>query len=134
MRRDDDGRAVESEEECGSSFALVAPTVVRSGGDEAAVIAFDSQDGPSLDYLRHIRLVLLRAKKYTPHMVCKPSMMLWIAIVLVTLLATIKFLIPFMIRRAVTGAAKRMVRRVVRGARRRVVDAVEEEARALRSA
>lgn len=61
-------------------------------------------------------------------------MMLWIAMVLVTLLATIKFLIPFMIRRAVTGAAKRMVRKVVRGTGRRVVDAVEEEARALRSA
>ena len=64
MRRDDDGYAIEFEKEGGSSFALVAPTVVRSGGDEAPVIALDPQDGPSLDNLRHL-VGAMCVKKYT---------------------------------------------------------------------
>ena len=73
--------------------------------------------------------------------------MSWVAIAIVILLlvAFVKLFIPFMIRRAVKGAAKRMVRnaatetreRVVETAketRERVVEAATETATALRSA
>ena len=56
-----------------------------------------------------------------------------LVVVIVLLVASAKVFIPFVIRRAVRGAAKRVVKNVANETRERVVEAATKEAKTLRS-